>query len=275
MSSTEGKIYVDPDGLKKAGEHYGDHAATYAGQLAGLQVLRSSYQGCWGDDEMGKQFEQTFVAGLDNAEAVLKGSHARVRYVAESLQHGSDGYTEADDDARDAGERLLLSTQSEPPARPGTRAEPAPADGDRSVAAVFTGLGQGIDIGKPAVPVSGGEPVPSHDGPVQPPAVTAEPRRSSPPTSDEVPEVAGARVHGRPVAKGHRVVALTADPDGTVTYDANRYDSVMPLPGSAVTSHGEPVPGDLQFFVVRDNPHADPTAPGYRSVPVAVAAPRR
>ncbi|MCM4083592.1 hypothetical protein [Paractinoplanes hotanensis] len=299
MSPIEGKVYVDPEGLKRTGEAYDEHAVRYSGLLAEVQGLRVSYHGAWGDDDMGREFGQTFLAGLDNVEAVLKGSHAQVRYASESLVESSDGYAKADDDAYDAGVRLSLSAQSELPAQATMRTGSAPD----SVTSAATPSLHFVEPSTPARPLIGDAPksgdstdtvapsshyedprpaaMPLASGAISPDLSTeATPAgtftAAGPSSHSGVPEVAGARVNGRPVAEGHRVVAFAADPDGSVTYDANRYDSVLPVPCSAVTSHGEPVPGEgLRFFVVRDNPHADPSAAGYHSLPVAVPAARK
>ncbi|MCO8275481.1 hypothetical protein M1L60_33350 [Actinoplanes sp. TRM 88003] len=115
MSPPSGHIYVDPEGLKRAGEAYDDHAQYYDHQLRNVQGLRSTYDGCWGDDEMGREFATSFLAGLDGAEAVLKGSHAHVRYAADTLADSGTDYRDTEDGAVDAGTRLIALAEPGPP----------------------------------------------------------------------------------------------------------------------------------------------------------------
>jgi hypothetical protein len=80
------------------------------------------------------------------------------------------------------------------------------------------------------------------------------------------PEYASARVGGEPLPEGYRLQALNPFPEGTTRVDANLYESITPLAGTPVTTaDGRPLdPEDGQFFVVKENAVADPTAPGYQ-----------
>ncbi|GID32211.1 hypothetical protein [Paractinoplanes brasiliensis] len=349
MSPPEGHVWVDPDGLKRAGEEYERHAVYYDHQLRNVQGLRLMYDGCWGDDDMGREFARSFLAGLDGAEAVLKGSHAHVRYAADSLKESSGDFADTEDDAVDAGGRLITMAEpgTPPPATPGpqpatTPGAPPPPSGatENAIPSEYFGTPQ-----TPASPVQGGPanlslnadptsnttPLTMHDGekvtpgpdgsipsehfgepqtPATPAqggpnhlSLNAEPPQRSPyegevqapvydpaplepgqmpstsdvrtPVGGATPEVPDPYLNGHPVDEGFRLVALTPEPDGSVVYDANRYDSVTPVPRSAVSdSAGQPIPGDgLRFFLVQDNPLGDPEAPGYRSLPISVQPP--
>ncbi|GAA2713718.1 hypothetical protein GCM10010437_093500 [Actinoplanes palleronii] len=80
------------------------------------------------------------------------------------------------------------------------------------------------------------------------------------------PEYTTALVDGRPLPEGYRLEALNPFADGTTRIDASLYDAVAPIGHTPVTdAEGRPLdPDGRQFFMVKDNPQADPTASGYR-----------
>ncbi|MCM4078055.1 hypothetical protein [Paractinoplanes hotanensis] len=87
------------------------------------------------------------------------------------------------------------------------------------------------------------------------------------------PEYAEARIGGEPLPPGYRLQALNPFPDGTTRVDANLYESITPLAGTPVTTaDGRPIdPEGRQLFVVRENPAADATAPGYQPLVLSYA----
>ncbi|WP_306215250.1 WXG100 family type VII secretion target [Actinoplanes sp. RD1] len=89
-----------------------------------------------------------------------------------------------------------------------------------------------------------------------------------------MPEYATAYVGGEPLPEGYRLQALNTFEDGSARVDANLYDSVTPLAGTPVTTpEGKTIdPEGRQFFVVKDNPAADPTAPGYQPLVLSYSA---
>ncbi len=88
------------------------------------------------------------------------------------------------------------------------------------------------------------------------------------------PEYSTAYVGGEPLPEGYRLQALNPFEDGNTRVDANLYESVTPLAGTPVTTPDGQVlnPGDRQFFVVKDNPAVDPTAPGYQPLVLSYSA---
>ncbi|GIE82930.1 hypothetical protein Aph02nite_88800 [Actinoplanes philippinensis] len=87
------------------------------------------------------------------------------------------------------------------------------------------------------------------------------------------PEYTTAYVGGQALPAGYQLISLNTFEDGSARVDANLYDSVTPLAGVAVTTPEGTVidPGRGQFFVVKDNPNVDPTAPGYEPLVLSYA----
>ncbi|MEU8659990.1 hypothetical protein [Actinoplanes philippinensis] len=87
------------------------------------------------------------------------------------------------------------------------------------------------------------------------------------------PEYTTAYVGGQALPAGYQLISLNTFEDGSARVDANLYDSVTPLAGAAVTTPEGTVidPGRGQFFVVKDNPNVDPTAPGYEPLVLSYA----
>ncbi|GAA2491409.1 hypothetical protein [Winogradskya humida] len=80
------------------------------------------------------------------------------------------------------------------------------------------------------------------------------------------PEYATAHIGGEPLPEGYRLEALNPFPDGSTRVDANLYDAITPLGNTAVTTpDGQQIDSEgRQFFVVKENPNVDATAPGYQ-----------
>ncbi|GLY00697.1 MULTISPECIES: hypothetical protein [Actinoplanes] len=79
------------------------------------------------------------------------------------------------------------------------------------------------------------------------------------------PSYSTAYVGGEPLPQGYQLISLNPFEDGSTRVDANLYDTITPLSGTAVTNpDGSTIdPGKGQFFVVKENPNVDPTATGY------------
>ncbi|WP_127500456.1 hypothetical protein [Actinoplanes solisilvae] len=98
----------------------------------------------------------------------------------------------------------------------------------------------------------------------------AEPTHGSfAPTTPSVPASPAGHpvlVGGQPLADGFRLELVHPLADGTSRVDANLYDAVSPVGFTSVTAaDGTPLDaGNGQFFVVKDNPLADPRTDGYR-----------
>jgi hypothetical protein len=323
VSEVSGRVWVDPEGVSSLGDRYADHAATYDEHLRRLQALRVQYKDAWGDDDMGKEFSQKFLSGLDNLENLVGGVKGTLEYTSEGLRSSGKSYREADDDAHAAGykmahdfanftttggggsdssEPLSARTPSvpnrEPAESPPGKLEPKtllkPLSGtplEPATEALHPTAGTPLEPRTEALlqPTEGTLLKPRNEALLKPTAGTPlEPRTETllPTTSSfvaatpaissyvEQPEFRTALVGGQPVPEGFRLQALNPMPDGTTHVDANLYDAVSPVVYTPVTAaDGSSIdPGDRQFFLVKDNPHADPTANGYRPMYVSYTA---
>jgi hypothetical protein len=313
VSEVSGRVWVDPEGVSSLGDRYADHAATYDEHLRRLQALRVQYKDAWGDDDMGKEFSQRFLSGLDNLENLVGGVKGTLDYTAEGLRSSGKSYREADDDAHTAGYKMAhdfanftttgggggnggggdsnskplsprtpsashRATAESPPGKlePATLLKPLSGTPlEPATKALLPTIGSPLEPRTEALlkPTEGTPLEPRTEGllPTTGSFVAATPAVSS---HVEQPELRTALVGGQPVPEGFRLQALNAMPDGTTRVDANLYDSVSPVVYTPVTApDGSSIdPGDRQFFLVKDNPHADPTAGGYRPMYVSYTA---
>lgn len=266
MSQPNSRIYVDPDGVTRTGGQYDEQAMTYADRLAHIHMVRSQYGDSWGNDEMGRQFGENFAKGMDSLELIIKGTVGVLQYTADGLRSGGRDYRNADEDARDAG--LVLLRHSED--LPGTGG-PA-AQGTPTGATAQATLRSGAEAATPQTPSKPAMLAVEPSLPVSSNMTSTIPSFSAYDTRD----LSGTYVNGQPLSDGRRLVAFAPLPDGTVHVDTNRYESLTPVAGSAVTGpNGQPIdPDGRRFFVVRDAPGVDPTAPGYQPLNVAYPAGR-
>jgi hypothetical protein len=314
VSEVSGRVWVDPEGVSSLGDRYADHAATYDEHLRRLQALRVQYKDAWGDDDMGKEFSQRFLSGLDNLENLVGGVKGTLEYTAEGLRSSGKSYREADDDAHAAGYKMAHdfanftatggggSDSSEPlsartpsvPNRESAESPLKPRSGtplEPATEALLPTSGTPMEprteallkptAGIPLEPRTGALLKPTAGTPLEPRTEALSPTTSSfvaatPAISSyvEQPEFRTALVGGQPVPEGFRLQALNPMPDGTTHVDANLYDAVSPVVYTPVTAaDGSSIdPGDRQFFLVKDNTHADPTANGYRPMYVSYTA---
>ncbi|MGX1616484.1 WXG100 family type VII secretion target [Micromonospora chalcea] len=272
-----GRLWVDPDGVEGLGKAYESHVQLYESYLAQVTALRARYSNAWGDDDMGKEFSEKFLQGMDNLEAIIGGVKGTLHYTAEGLKESGRAYREADEDAADVSRMLAKDFDGlRRPAYP-TRAtvsgdgpEPA-AEGEARRPHLLSrrrAVGEQARLlprqqGTPLLPVEPAEPLI--------PLTAAQPAISS---YFSKPEYATAHVGGRPLPDGYRLIALNPFEDGSSTrVDANLYDSITPLAGTPVTTpDGRAIdPGQGRFFVVKENPAADPTVPGYQPLYLSYA----
>ncbi|MFF0174126.1 WXG100 family type VII secretion target [Micromonospora profundi] len=292
MTQPNARIYVDPDGVTSTGARYGEHARTYESYLAYVQNLRAQYGSSWGDDEIGREFGASFNGGMDAVEQIVKAAISLIRYTSDGLQTGGREYRTADENAREAGMLLArhadqhLTTEGTPagtvastlpsgsfaatprtPALPATLAATLPSGATAAteqtpaLPATLAADESGRLI--PAAATSPGEPATWH--------LTA----STPGFSAyDARDLSSAKVDGRPMSEGERLVAFVPLPDGTVQVDANLYETLTPVTSGVVTGpDGQPIdPDGRSFFVVRDASEVDPSAPGYRPLHVSFPA---
>jgi hypothetical protein len=281
MSEVNGRIWVDPEGVSALGDRYADHAAMYDDYLRRLHALRVQYADAWGDDDMGREFSQKFLSGLDNLENLVGGVKGSLEYTAAGLRESGKMYREADDDARAAGYKMGHDFSNLTVTGGG--------GGGGSGGSGGSGSGSGRT---PLEPRSGtplealteptlGTPLETPAGSLATPAQPLLPTTGSlvatiPAISSyvEPPELRTALVGGQPLPSGFRLEALNPMPDGTTRVDANLYDSVSPVVYTSVTTpDGTAIePDGRQFFLVKDNPQADPLAAGYRPMYVSYTA---
>ncbi|MDO3686629.1 WXG100 family type VII secretion target [Micromonospora sp. C28ISP2-4] len=279
-----GRLWVDPDGVEGLGKAYESHVQLYESYLSQLTALRARYANAWGDDDMGEQFSTKFLEGLDNLEAIIGGVKGTLRYTAQGLTESGRAYREADEAALDVSRKMAKDfdgldgpTYATRAALAGPVLEPA-AEGEPRRPHLRS---RRLALSEPA-----GEPVteqarllPQQQGtpllPMQPaepliPFTAALPAISS---YFVQPEYATAHVGGRPLPEEYRLIALNPFEDGSARVDANLYDSITPLTGTPVTTpDGRTIdPGQGRFFVVKENPTVDPTAPDYQPLYLSYA----
>ncbi|MGW3857980.1 hypothetical protein, partial [Micromonospora arida] len=238
MSQYDGSIYVDPDGVTKAGGLYGEHATTYAGYLAYIEAVRSHYGSSWGSDEMGRKFAESFLKGMNALELIIKGTVGMLQYTSDGLLAGGKEYRAADEDALAAGRKLLgLSEEYPATGGSGTKGTPSGTKGTPSGTVTPATLRSGMTAAtphtpaKPAMLASGGGKTTTADLPIGTAATPQTPAFSAYDTRD----LSGTHVAGQPLSDGQRLVAFVPLPDGTVQVDANLYESLTPVASSAVT----------------------------------------
>ncbi|WP_433493513.1 WXG100 family type VII secretion target [Micromonospora sp. CA-248089] len=279
-----GRLWVDPDGVEGLGKAYEAHVLLYESYLAQLTALRARYANAWGDDDMGEQFSTKFLEGMDNLEAIIGGVKGTLRYTAQGLTESGRAYREADEAALDVSRKMAkdFDDLDRPPYT--TRAavtnpalEPAAEGEPRRQHLLSRRLAVGEPVAEPVgerarlAPRQYGTPMlPLEPAEAPTPLIAAHPAISSYFTG---PEYATAHVGGRPLPEGYRLIALNPFEDGTTRVDANLYDSITPLAGTPVTTpDGRAIdPGQGRFFVVKENPAVDPTAPGYQPLYLSYA----
>ncbi|MBL7253230.1 hypothetical protein [Paractinoplanes lichenicola] len=273
MTQPKGRLSVNPDGVVSVGDAYGEHVQIYDTYMANLVSLRERYANAWGDDDMGQQFSTKFLAGMDNLEGLIGGVRGTLKYTAEGLTSFGKAYAEADESAMEVGRRMQgdfeESFAPRQPLQRAVRAEMAPAvEGEPMLALRRTAVARVEPVSPDsAEPL---EPMRAFTRSVRAPLMPAMPAISSMMIK---PDFAYARIGGEPLPEGYRLQALNTFPDGTTRVDANLYESITPLAGTPVTTaDGRPIdPEGRHLFVVKENPAADPTAPGYQPLVLSYA----
>lgn len=244
MNSPAGRLWVDPEGVVLVGDGYAEHAALYQKYLNELDSLRSRYASSWGNDEMGVQFSQAFLGGMDNIEGVIGGVKGRLAFAGEGLRENGRLYRVVDDEAQEVSHSMRQ-------------------DFDSHLSLAYAEEG---------VPGSG-------EGFAEPPLQPVFVRATNPETSVSlasspymvVPDDLSILVDGEPLPEGSRLVAFRPFPEGDVRVDVNLYDSITPVDDSSITDGDGQVldPGGGRFFVVVENPDVDPTEPDYQPLVVS------
>ncbi|WP_018803475.1 hypothetical protein [Salinispora arenicola] len=265
MNSPAGRLWVDPEGVVLVGDGYAEHAALYQKYLNELDSLRSRYASSWGNDEMGVQFSQAFLGGMDNIEGVIGGVKGRLAFAGEGLRENGRLYRVVDDEAQEVSHSMRQDF-----------------DSHLSLAYAEEGVpGSGEEFAEPLLPsvvvraTRPEEGVPgSEEGFAEPPLQPVFVRATNPETSVSlasspymvVPDGLSILVDGEPLPEGSRLVAFRPFPEGDVRVDVNLYDSITPVDDAPITDGDGQVldPGGGRFFVVVENPDVDPTEPDYQ-----------
>ncbi|BCJ52708.1 hypothetical protein Asp14428_41830 [Actinoplanes sp. NBRC 14428] len=129
MSYTQnGQVWVDSDGVVHLGDSYAEHGALYEGYATQLEELRVRYGSSWGDDDMGQQFSQKFLEGLDALDSIVGSVKGTLHYTATGLRESGKAYRAADEEAtsmatvlnsgfNELPQGVFLNRQEAPPRR--------------------------------------------------------------------------------------------------------------------------------------------------------------
>jgi uncharacterized protein YukE len=104
--SGSGKLFVNPEGVSSVGREYGVQADKIRLHAREIQNVRDQYAGCWGNDQLGKQFEEKFVNGLNALEGIVTRVADTLDRTAKDLDDTGKDFRRADDDAGDAACQL-------------------------------------------------------------------------------------------------------------------------------------------------------------------------
>ncbi|WP_131736231.1 WXG100 family type VII secretion target [Actinomadura roseirufa] len=88
-----GYVRVNTESLRRAGEGFHDRAVALDGILQRLNAALASEGDCWGDDTVGKRFEENYIEPRDSTLKMfgklvkgLDGIKARVDQMAQNYQ---------------------------------------------------------------------------------------------------------------------------------------------------------------------------------------------
>ncbi|AGL14096.1 WXG100 family type VII secretion target [Actinoplanes sp. N902-109] len=115
MSQPHGRLWVNPEGVVRVGDAYSQHVDIYQRYLDQLTSLRQRYADSWGDDDMGNQFSQKFLGGMDNLEKLVGGIKGTLDYTAKGLQESGKLYRQVDDEAGEAGHKMARDFETNLP----------------------------------------------------------------------------------------------------------------------------------------------------------------
>lgn len=177
------EFHFDPDRIRRQGALLGELGDRVGGTYAGLRDNLAEADGCWGDDDLGVAFAESFTPGADQLLANL-------RAMQESLRETARGLIDATRSVEDADQNIAGRTDREP-GEP-SRSDPGPAVGAPQPSQVTPSLTPGADVSPAAPPASSPPPAPpqtatpdvenSSGGPLSDPS--GQPARTEQPTSD-------------------------------------------------------------------------------------------
>ncbi|WP_305785765.1 hypothetical protein [Symbioplanes lichenis] len=106
MTNPGGQLWVNPEGVVSVGDAYAQEMALYDQYLSQLASLRARGQAAWGDDDMGKEFSEKFLQGMDNLESLIGSVRGTLKYTSEGLRESGLLYRQVDDEAHEVGEKM-------------------------------------------------------------------------------------------------------------------------------------------------------------------------
>lgn len=101
-----GSLWVSPEGVSRVGNAYQQQIALYESHLHRLESLRQRYRSAWGDDSMGKQFQEQFDPLIDTLRDMITGVIGTLEFTAKGLRTGGESYQRADEDASTGSRKL-------------------------------------------------------------------------------------------------------------------------------------------------------------------------
>jgi hypothetical protein len=101
-----GSLWVSPEGVTRVGNAYQQQIALYESHLHRLESLRQRYRSAWGDDSMGKQFQEQFDPLIDTLRDMITGVIGTLEFTAKGLRTGGESYQRADEDASTGSRKL-------------------------------------------------------------------------------------------------------------------------------------------------------------------------
>ncbi|WP_328779543.1 WXG100 family type VII secretion target [Streptomyces canus] len=88
---------VDPDGLAKTAPYVRAYSDQMRQVVTRLQSSLDEYGNCWGDDEMGKAFEEQYLTPRDQMIDGLKGIAEVLDSTADGLETMAKGFHATED----------------------------------------------------------------------------------------------------------------------------------------------------------------------------------
>ncbi|WP_280370260.1 WXG100 family type VII secretion target [Nocardia wallacei] len=186
------EFQFDPDRIRRQGALLGDLGDRVGGTYAGLRDNLAEADGCWGDDDLGVAFAESFTPGADQLLTNL-------RAMQESLRETARGLIDATRSVEDADQNIAGRTDrdsGEP-----SRGDPGPAVGAPQPSQAAPPLTPDANASPAATPASSPPPAApqtataevenSSGGPLSDPS--GQPAHTEQPTPDAGPDEAGGQ----------------------------------------------------------------------------------
>ncbi|MFJ1461372.1 hypothetical protein [Nocardia sp. N2S4-5] len=209
------EFQFDPDRIRRQGALLGDLGDRVGGTYAGLRDSLAEVDGCWGDDDLGVAFAESFTPGADQLLANL-------RAMQESLRETARGLIDATHSVEDADQNIAGRTDRDP--GESSRGDPGPAVGAPQPSQVAPPLTSGANVSPAATPASSPPPAPPQT------ATTEVENSSGGPLSDP---------SGQPAGTEQPTPDAGSDEAGEQATPRGGSDSSHPSPGAASPATGD------------------------------------